>query len=51
MLYGTKYWATKIPVNKLSVVELKMLRWMRDKIKKDRIRNKYILEMVGVNTD
>ena len=46
MLYGTKYWATKLHVHKMSVVELKMLRWMCGKTKKDRIKNKCILELV-----
>ena len=48
MLYVKKYYANKILVNKMSVAELKMLRWICSKTKKDRIRNKYVLEMIGV---
>ncbi|GMP94361.1 hypothetical protein CsSME_00043841 [Camellia sinensis var. sinensis] len=49
MLYGTECWATKKQhVDKMSVAEMRMLRWMCGKTKQDRIRNECIREWVGV---
>ena len=49
MLYGTECWATKKQhISKVSVAETRMLRWMCGKTRKDRIRNEYIRETVGV---
>ncbi|KAI8559570.1 hypothetical protein RHMOL_Rhmol04G0184900 [Rhododendron molle] len=49
MLYGTKYWPIKKQkVRKMSVAEMRMLRWMCGKTRQDRIRNETIREMVGV---
>ncbi|XP_052113453.1 urease accessory protein D isoform X2 [Arachis duranensis] len=49
MLYGTECWAAKGEhKNKLSVTEIKMLRWMSGHMRLDRIRNDDIRERVGV---
>ena len=48
MLYETECWATKEHVDKMSVIEMRMLRWMSGKTRKDRVRNEYIREWVGV---
>jgi hypothetical protein len=49
MLYGTECWPIKKQqVNKISVAEMRMLRWMCGKTRRDRIRNETIREMVGV---
>ena len=49
MLYGTKCWVTKKQqVIKMSVAEMRMLRWMCGKTRNDRIRNVNIRDMVGV---
>lgn len=43
MLYGAKCWATnKQQVHKMSVAEMRMLRWMSGKTKKDKIMNEFI---------
>ena len=40
MLYGTECWAVKKQyVNKMNVVEMRMLRWMCGKTKRDKVRN------------
>jgi len=49
MLYGTECWAVKSQhENQLSVVEMRMLRWMSGETRRDRIRNDTIRERVGV---
>ncbi|CAL5439689.1 unnamed protein product [Camellia sinensis] len=49
MLYGTECWATKKQhVDKMSVAEMRMLRWMCGKTRQDKIRNECIREWVGV---
>ncbi|KAL7258934.1 hypothetical protein ACSBR1_004943 [Camellia fascicularis] len=49
MLYEMEYWATKKQhVDKMSVAEIRMLRWMYVKTRKDKVRNEYIREWVGV---
>ncbi|KAM7518030.1 hypothetical protein LguiB_016992 [Lonicera macranthoides] len=49
MLYGTECWAVKSQhENKLNVAEMRMLRWMSGKNRKDKIRNVTIREGVGV---
>ena len=49
MLYGIEYWAVKKQyVSKMNVVEMRMLRWMCGKIKRDKIRNKRIHKMIEV---
>ena len=49
MLYGTECWAVKSQhESKVSVAEMRMLRWMSGKTRHDRIRNDIIRERVGV---
>jgi hypothetical protein len=49
MLYGTECWAVKSQhESKVSVVEMRMLRWMSGKTRHDRIRNDTIRERTGV---
>ena len=49
MLYGTECWAAKGEHgHKLSVAEMKMLRWMSGHTRLDKIRNEDIRERVGV---
>ena len=49
MLYGTECWAVKKQhVQKMSVVEMRMLRWMSGKIRMDKIRNEHIRKNLGV---
>jgi len=43
MLYGTKCWVvTEQHVPRMSLAEMRMLRWMSGKMKKDRTRNESI---------
>jgi hypothetical protein len=49
MLYGAESWATKGQhIQKMSVAEMRMLRWICGHIRKDRIRNDYIRDKVRV---
>ena len=49
MLYGTECWAIKSQQEqKLSVAEMRMLRWMSGHTRLDRIRNECIREKIGV---
>ena len=49
MLYGAKCWPVKhIHIQKLKVVEMRMLRWMCGLTGGDRVRNEIIREKVGV---
>lgn len=49
ILYGTKCWTVNNQhENKVSVTEMRMLRWMCSKSKRDKIRNDNIRESVGV---
>ena len=49
MLYGSECWAVKRQhLHKLSVVEMRMLRWMNDYTRMDRIRNDNIRNKIGV---
>ncbi|KAI0511545.1 hypothetical protein KFK09_012175 [Dendrobium nobile] len=49
MLYGAKCWPLKEKHNtKLSVAEMRMLKWMSGFTLRDRIRNEHIREKVGV---
>ena len=49
MFYGVECWATnKQQVHKMSVAEMRMLRWMSGKTRKDRIRNESIGGSLGV---
>ncbi|GLS47117.1 hypothetical protein GCM10007884_51210 [Methylobacterium brachythecii] len=49
ILYGSECWATrKQHMDKISVAEMRMLRWMCGKTRKDKIRNEHIREILGV---
>ncbi|EXC17267.1 DNA-directed RNA polymerase II subunit [Morus notabilis] len=49
MLYGSERWAMKRQhISKMSVVEMRMLKWMSDHTRMDHIRNKVIHSKVGV---
>ena len=49
MLYGSECWATKKQnVQKMGVAEMRMLRWMCGKTQKDKVRNEFFRETVGV---
>jgi hypothetical protein len=49
MLYDVEYWAIKGQhIQKMSVAEMRMLRWIRDHTRKDRIRNDDIRDKLGV---
>jgi len=49
LLYGTECWAIKqCHIQKMSVAEMRMLRWMCGHTRKDRLRNEAIREKVHV---
>jgi hypothetical protein len=49
MLYGAECWPTKRRhVQQLSVAEMRMLRWICDHTRRDRVRNDNIRERLGV---
>ena len=49
MLYGSECWAIKRQqIYKMSVAEMRMLRWMSGHTRMDRIRNEVIRSKVGV---
>jgi hypothetical protein len=49
MMYGAECWATKGQhVQKMSVAEMRMLRWICGHTRKDRIRNDDIMNKLGV---
>ncbi|EXB60461.1 hypothetical protein L484_014914 [Morus notabilis] len=49
MLYGSECWAIKRQhISKMSVAEMRMLRWMSGHTRMDRIRNEVIRSKVGV---
>jgi hypothetical protein len=49
MMYGAECWATKGQhVQKMSVAEMRMLRWICGHTRKDRIRNNDIMDKLGV---
>jgi hypothetical protein len=49
MIYGAEYWATKGQHDqKMSVAEMRMLRWICGHTRKDRIRNDNIMDKLGV---
>jgi hypothetical protein len=49
MVYGAECWATKGQyIQKMSVAEIRMLRWICGYTRKDRIRNDDIRDKVGV---
>ena len=49
MLYGTECWPVKKQyVSKMYVAEMRMLRWMCGKTRRDKIRNERIHKMIEV---
>ena len=49
LLYGTKCWANKKQhIQKMSVAEIRMLRWMCGKTMKYKVRNEDICRQVGI---
>ena len=49
MLYGTECWTIKKKhVQQMNVAEMRMLRWMCHKTRKDRIRNDYFRNHLGI---
>jgi hypothetical protein len=49
MMYGAECWATKGQhIQKMSVAEMRMLRWICGHARKDRIRNDDIRDKLGV---
>ena len=48
MFYGAECWLANKHVHKMSVAEMRMLRWMSDKTRKDKIRNEFIRGSLGV---
>ena len=50
MTYGAECWAvTKKHENRLHVAEMRMLRWIRGKTRKDHVRNQIIQEEANVS--
>ena len=48
LLYGTKCWAIKKQhTQKISVVEMRILKWMCGKTRMDKVRNEDIRSLVG----
>ena len=48
-LYGTECWANKKQhIQKMSVTEMRMLRWMCGKTRTNKVRNEDIHRLVGV---
>ena len=51
MLYGSECWAVdKKTEQRMSVAEMRMLRWMSGVTREDRIRNEYIRGSIGVSS-
>jgi hypothetical protein len=51
MMYVAKYWATKGQyVQKMSVAEMRMLRWICDHTRRDQIRNDDIRDKLGITS-
>jgi len=49
LLYDTKCWAIKRHhAQKMSVAEMRMLRWMCDNTRRDKVRNEDISTKIGV---
>jgi len=49
LLYGSKCWAVDKKIEqRISVTEMRMLRWMNGVTREDRIRNKYVRGSIGV---
>ena len=49
MLYGAECWATKVQhIQKMSVAEMRMIRWFCGHTRRDRIRNDEIRDKIGI---
>jgi len=48
LLYSTECWAIKIYAQKMSVAEMRMIRWMCGNTRRDKVRNKDIRTKIGV---
>ena len=49
MLYGTECWAIKsYHAQKMSVAEMRMLRWMCDNTRRDKMRNEDIRTKISI---
>jgi len=49
LLYGTKCWAIKkYHAQKMSIAEMRMLRWMCGNTRRDKVRNEDIRTKIGV---
>ena len=49
LLYGTECWVIKrYHAQKMSVVDMRMLRWMYGNTRRDKVRNKDIRTKIGV---
>ena len=49
LLYGTEYWDIKRHhAQKMSVAEMRMLRWMCGNTRRDKVRNEDICTKIGV---
>ena len=49
LMYGTECWATKrCHIQKMSVAEMRMLRWMSGNTMRDKVRNEIIRKKLGV---
>ena len=49
LLYGTECWVNKKQyIQKISVIEIRILKWMYGKIKLDKVRNEDIRRQVGI---
>jgi len=49
MLYGSEYWVmNKIFLQRMSVAEMRLFRWMSEVTREDRIRNEYIRRSIEV---
>ena len=49
LLYGIEYWAIKRHhAQKMSVAEMRMLRWMCSNTRRDKVRNENIRTKIGI---
>ena len=49
LLYGTECWTSKKQhTQKISIVEMRMLRWMCGKTRMNKVKNKYIRNLIGI---
>ena len=49
MIYGAECWIARKPyVHKMNVSEMKMLKWICDNTRKDKIRNKIVCKRIEI---